>query len=67
MALVVDGDVLGLHGRPEGLQVAVEQQRVEMAGWCCGFADFEQVGVGAFCGAELEGLGVVVEGGFGVS
>lgn len=40
MALVVDGDILGLHGRPEGLQVAVEQERVEMTWWCRGLANF---------------------------
>lgn len=66
MALVVDGEVLGFYRRPYGLQVAVEEERVEVTWGRCGLADFEEVGVGAVLGAELQGFGVVVEGRFGV-
>lgn len=68
MALVVDKDIGRLGRGPACLEVSVEQEGVESAGWCRRFTDGEEGVRGAVAALpEGEGLLVVGEGHFAVA
>lgn len=68
---VVYRNILAFHCCPDGLKVAVEEQRVEATGWSHFFAEIEKIRGLLFCILTLSRQGkwgvVVVEGGFGIA
>jgi len=66
---VVDGYVVAAYGGVDGLEVAVEEEGVEGAGWGGFLAEGEEVDGwgGGGAGGESGGGGVGVEGGAGVT
>ena len=60
---VVGGDIVAFYGGPEGLEVAVEEEGVELAGWGDTFAEGEEGGggLGWVLRGEVKGRRVGVE------